>query len=339
MQRRRIGRTGLDVTEIGFGGAPIGDLTRMPSDAEAQQLLQNCWDAGIRYFDTAPFYGSGLSERRIGDFLRDKPREEFVISTKVGRLLVPDRDWAMERYGNRRQPPFRPVFDYSYDGIMRSYELSIQRLGLERIDILYLHDIGRFSQSERHEAQLQIALAGGVKALQQLRETGAVSAIGVGVNEWEILDELMDHAQWDVFLLASRYTLLEQVPLETFLPRCEREGVSIVIGGPLSTGILGSGTFPGVKYNYAPAPPEIIDRVDAIDAACRAEGVVMAAAALQFPLAHTAIAAVLPGFASLADFEKNIRHFATQLPTTLWERLKREGLLEARAPVPSGPVL
>lgn len=179
-----VGATGLDISRIGFGGAPLGDLKRAPSDAGAREVLEAAWDAGIRYFDTAPFYGAGLSERRIGDFLRDKPRQSYVLSTKVGRLLVPDRAYALERTGDPRAMPFRPKFDFSYDGVMRSYETSLQRLGLERIDILFLHDIGAFSQKDRHAETMAQALAGGgIRALEELRSSGTVKAIGAGVNE------------------------------------------------------------------------------------------------------------------------------------------------------------
>lgn len=302
-------------------------------------LLDAAWNAGIRYFDTAPFYGHGLSERRVGDFLRVKPTADYVISTKVGRLLVPDRDFAIERFNDRHALPFRPVFDFTYDGIMRSFEQSLQRLGLEKIDILLLHDIGRFSQGANHEANLKIALDGGVKAMLELKAQGVVKAIGLGVNEWEICDEMMNHASWDCFLLAGRYTLLDQTALETFLPRCEAEGVSIIVGGPLNSGILGSGTVPGARYNYAPAPDWIMERVDRIEAVCKAEGVIMPAAALAFPLGHKAIAAIIPGFATLSDLTTNMQHLATPMPASLWDSLRSAGLLDSAAPIPETPIL
>jgi D-threo-aldose 1-dehydrogenase len=332
-----VGRTGLNLTRIGFGGAPLGDIRRAPENEAAYRVLQGAWDAGIRYFDTAPMYGCGLSERRIGDFLRDKPRDSYVLSTKVGRLLVPDRAHALRTTGDARAMPFRHVFDFSYDATLRSFEQSLQRLGLERIDILYLHDIGRFSQRQMHEESLRIALAGAVKALVKLREQGAVKAIGLGVNEWQICDELMNHARWDVHLLANRYTLLDQEVLDHFLPRCVNEGVMLVDGAPLNGGILATGAIPGAHYNYAPPSAEVIGRIAAIEAICSSHGVPMAAVALNFPLGHEAIAAVIPGFARPSDLD-NLAFYREAIPDGLWADLREAGLLHPAAPIPRTPV-
>lgn len=337
---RAIGATGLALTRIGFGGAPVGDLRRAPSGADARALLQAAWDAGIRYFDTAPMYGAGLSERRIGDFLRDRPRDDYVLSSKVGRLLVPDRDHALAAYGgDLRAMPFKVQFDYSYDGIMRSHEHSLQRLGLERIDILYIHDLGRYSQGERYDATLRQALDGGIRALETLRSSGAVRAIGAGVNEAAILEVLMDHARWDVFLLANRYTLLDQAVLDGFLDRCLRECVSIVDGAPLNAGILATGAVPGARYDYAPASEAILDRVRRIEAVCRAHDVPMIHAALAFPLGHEAVAAIIPGPSTVAEFAANFAAYTRAMPAALWDDLKREGLLHPHAPPPQTPIL
>ena len=336
---RSVGSTGLHLSRIGFGGAPLGDLKRAPSNEEAHQLLQQAWDAGIRYFDTAPMYGSGLSERRLGDFLRDKPRADYVLSTKVGRLLVPDRNHALQRTGDPRAMPFRSVFDFSYDAVMRSFEQSLQRLGLESIDILLLHDIGRYSQGANHERSWRAAVEGGIKALVELREEGVVRAIGAGVNEWQVLDALMDHARWDVFLLANRYTLLDQDVLEHFLPRCLKEGVTIVDGAPLNAGILATGAIPGAMYDYQPASPEILERVRAIEAICAEHGVPLIAAALSFPLGHEAVASIIPGFARPSDLVANLTHFRSAIPDSFWADLREAGLLHPAAPVPRTPIL
>jgi D-threo-aldose 1-dehydrogenase len=341
MDTRRIGNTGLELTRIGFGGAPVGDVKRCPSPAVAQEILQGAWDAGIRYFDTAPMYGNGLSERRIGDFLRDKPRDSYVLSSKVGRMLVPDRAHALERSGGDMSAmPFRYTFDYTYDAIMRSHEMSLQRLGLERIDILFLHDLGRFAQGERHEETWRQATeGGGIRALQKLRDDGTVRAIGAGVNEWQVLDQLMDAGSWDVFLLANRYTLLDQEVLNHFLPRCLKEGVAIVDGAPLNTGILATGAIAGAGYDYKPATPEIVDRVNRIEAVCRAHGVPLVAAALNFPLGHGAVASIIPGFARPSDLTENLGHFRRALPEALWNDLHEAGLLHPAAPSPVTPAL
>jgi D-threo-aldose 1-dehydrogenase len=337
---RPVGATGLDISRIGFGGAPLGDLKRAPTDAGAREVLEAAWDAGIRYFDTAPFYGAGLSERRIGDFLRDKPRQSYVLSTKVGRLLVPDRAFAMERHGDPRALPFRPKFDFTYDGVMRSYDNSLQRLGLESIDILFLHDIGAFSQRERHAETMKQALeGGGIRALEELRASGAVKAIGAGVNEWQIIDELMNHARFDIFLLANRYTLLDQQVIDTLLPRVRREGVAIVDGAPLNSGILATGPVPNAIYDYAQASPEMIEKTRRIEELCRKHGTTLIRAALNFPLGHEAITAIIPGFSNVAEFNDNLAGYRKAIPDALWAELRSAGLLHPNAPGPVTPIL
>jgi D-threo-aldose 1-dehydrogenase len=337
---RPIGQTGLSISRIGFGGAPIGDLRRAPSDTASRDLLQAAWDAGIRYYDTAPFYGCGLSERRIGDFLRDKPRDQYLLSTKVGRLLVPDRDWALSRTADARAMPFRPVFDFTYDGVMKSYDNSLQRLGLERIDILFLHDLGQFSQGERHNETLKQALeGGGIRALEELRNSGAVKGIGAGVNEWQIIDLLMDHAHFDVFLLANRYTLLDQEVIDTLLPRVQREGVAIVDGAPLNSGILATGPITGAQFDYAPASDAMLAKTRRIEALCTRYGTTLIRAALNFPLGHPAITAIIPGFSNAAEFADNLAGYRQPIPDQLWSDLKSEGLLHPNAPVPATPAL
>lgn len=339
IEKRPIGQTGVEISRIGFGGAPIGDLKRAPSDAASRKLLKSVWDAGIRYFDTAPFYGSGLSERRIGDFLRDKPRDEYVLSTKVGRLLVPDREWALERHGTARALPFRPQFDFTYGGVMRSYENSLQRLGLERIDILLLHDIGAFSQKKNHKKTMRQLLQGGLRALEELRSSGAVRAIGAGVNEWQIIDELMNHARFDVFLLANRYTLLDQAVIDTLFPRVLREGVSIVIGAPLNSGILATGPVPDAKYDYAQASDEMIEKTRRIKELTDKHGTTLIRAALSFPLGHAAVTAIIPGFSNPAEFADNLAGYHEAIPEALWSDLRAAGLIHPKAPPPATPVL
>ncbi len=332
--KRRLGRSGLEVTEYGFGGAPLGNLFRPVPERAVHDLLEATWTAGFRFFDTAPFYGFGLSERRLGDFLRARPRGEFVLSTKVGRLLRPNPGDHPDRKAYVEALPFEPVHDYSHDGVMRSFEDSLQRLGLDRVDVLLMHDIGRFTHGDRHEAMFRTAMSGGAKALERLRASGAVGAIGLGVNEWEVCEAAMDHLDWDCFLLAGRYTLLEQEALESFLPRCEREGASIIVGGAFNSGILATGSKPGARYNYAPAPQEVLDRVARIEAACARHGVRLPAAALAFPLAHPAVACLIPGMADPRELEANLDLLAEPVPPALFADLKREGLMRADAPTP-----
>lgn len=338
--RIALGRTDLTLSRIGFGGAPIGDIRKTPTSADAQALLQAAWDAGIRYFDTAPFYGSGLSERRVGDFLRDKPRDAYVLSTKVGRMLEPDRAYALEKWGSEAALPFRPVFDFSYDGIMKSFEQSLQRLGLERIDILLLHDIGQFSQRDNHERTwAQATTGGGIRALEELRGQGLVRAIGAGVNEWPVIDALLDEARFDVFLLANRYTLLDQAVIDTLFPRIVREGVGIIAGAPLNSGILLSGAVPGAIYDYGPAPEAVLERTRRIEAVVQRHGVSLLRAALNFPLGHKAVTSLIPGPASADQLADNIGHLSAEIPAALWEELRAEGLIHPDAPPPETPAL
>jgi D-threo-aldose 1-dehydrogenase len=340
IETRPVGKTGLHISRIGFGGAPLGDIVKAPSAAEAEKLLDAAWDAGIRYFDTAPFYGSGLSERRIGDYLRGKPRDEFVLSSKVGRLLLPDAGYGVEKTGSPAAMPFRPHYDYSYDGIMRSFEHSLQRLGLDRIDILLIHDIGRFSHREDHELTWQqVTAGGGIRAMEQLKAEGVVKAIGAGVNEYPVINALLDEAPFDVFLLANRYTLLDQEVIDTLLPRCEREGVAIIDGAPLNSGILLTGAVPGAIFDYAPAREPILEKTRRIEAVCARHGVSLLRAALNFPLGHQAITSLIPGFARVSDLEQNLVHLSSAIPPALWEDLRAEGLIHKHAPAPVTPTL
>lgn len=333
-ERRRVGATDLTLPVYGFGAAPLGNLFRPIPDAEAPKLVTAAWAAGHTYIDTAPFYGSGLSERRVGEALRQLDRSATVISTKVGRLLVPDAQHDASKDAYFDASPFRPVFDYSYDGVMRSFEDSLQRLGTDHVEILFVHDVGEETQGKGNRGNFEIAMASGYKALDELRSSGAVKAIGLGVNEWQICEDAMDRGQWDLFLLAGRYTLLEQEALTSFLPRCLKENASIVVGGAFNSGILATGAIAGATYNYAPAPAAIRAKVDAIEAVCRAHGTPMAAAALQFPLTHPAVASVIPGVAAPEHVERNLALVRTAVPVALWADLKAEGLLRADAPVP-----
>lgn len=338
MKQRALGRTGLSVTELGFGSAPLGSLFRPLADDVARATLAAAKAGGFGYFDTAPFYGFGLSERRLGDALRGG---DFVVSTKVGRLLEPVAHPVSEsevRHGYATPMPFEPVFDYSYDAVMRSYRESLQRLGLARIDILYIHDIGRLTHgSQDHLYMAQLTRGGGLKALEELREKGAIAGFGVGVNEAAACREVMDHARLDVILLAGRYTLLEQEPLDDLFPACEEAGTAIVVGGPFNSGILAAGVKFGAAatFNYESAPCDVIEKVAAIEAVCDRHGVPLPAAALQFPLAHPLVASVIPGLDSPARAEQALALYRHPIPAALWRDLKAEGLMRAAAPVPA----
>ena len=328
--KRQVGRTGLQVTELGLGCATLGGSRIEVARRAAEEIVAAAWEAGVRYIDTAPFYGVGQAERAVGDATRDHPRNEWVLSTKVGRLLKPNPTGVFSD-GRTHPLPFDPVYDYSYDGIMRSFEDSFQRLGLAKIDIIYVHDIGRYQHGDAHPGHMKILRESGYRALRELREAGAVSAIGIGVNEREVLLEALEWGEWDAFLLAGRYTLLEQAPLDDLLPKCLAAGTSIVVGGPLNSGILAGRD----TWNYDVAPPDVVERVKQIAAVCDSHKVPLPAAALQFPLAHPAVAAIIPGPRNAAEFRQNLDLLAHPIPAALWSDLKQAKLLHPDAPVPA----
>ncbi|MEO8301978.1 MAG: aldo/keto reductase [Rhizomicrobium sp.] len=336
---RKLGKTGLSVTELGFGTAPLGNLFRPLPEAVARETLAAAQNAGFGYYDTAPFYGFGLSERRLGDSLRG--RKDIVLSTKVGRLLKPvlgPVDENKARHGYATPMPFEPVYDYSYDAVMRSYEESLQRLGLSRIDILYIHDIGRLTHGDANAARMaELTKGGGLKALEELRASKAISGFGMGVNEVPACLEVMDHARLDVILLAGRYTLLEQTPLDDLFPRCMAAGTAIVVGGPYNSGILAVGTRTAAPlyYDYEAAPAEVIEKVRGIEAVCDRHGVKLAAAALQFPLSHPLVASVIPGLDSPERVSQTVALHRHAIPAALWQDLRQANLLRPDAPIPN----
>ncbi|MBP2159447.1 MULTISPECIES: aldo/keto reductase [Asticcacaulis] len=328
--RTSIGSTGLAVPALGFGAASVGNLYRAMSDAAARETLQCALDQGIALFDTAPHYGQGLSERRVGAVISG---HDVVLSTKVGRVLKPTtpHDRGTERYGFIDGDPYEPEFDYSYDGVMRAFNDSRHRLGGAPVDILLAHDLGEVTHGDAHAHHLKAFLDGGYHAMRALKDGGQIRAIGLGVNEWQICEEILGHADIDVVLLAGRYTLLEQTALSSFLPLCERRGVSVLAAGVFNSGILSGGT----AYNYAPAPETVRSRVQALKAVCDSHNVPLAAVALQFPLAHPAIAGAIVGMASPAEVTQNIDWFNRSIPAGLWSDLKAETLLPDDAPTPA----
>lgn len=333
---RQIGSTDVRVPALGFGAAAIGNLYQPVADEVAEQAVHAALANGISYFDTAPHYGFGLSESRLGAALADA--SDVVISSKVGRLLVPvDAERAgRERHGFVDAAPFEPQFDYSYDAVMRSYEESRARLGGRRIDILYAHDLGIMTHGADHEGHFATFMSGGYRAMRELRDSGEVGAIGLGANEWQVCEQALSEGEFDVFLLAGRYTLLEQGALDSFLPMCAERNASVVIGGPYNSGIMVQGTRSGqtLHYDYEPAPLAIVDRVRRLEEICDNFAIPLAAAALQFPLHHPQVAAVIPGLANEQQVEDTIKLYRTPIPTQFWSALKDEGLLHADAPVP-----
>lgn len=327
----------IKFTELGFGTAPLGNLYRAVSEDDAQATLDAAWDAGIRYYDTAPLYGAGLAETRLNHFLRGKKRKNYVISTKVGRLLQVSS--PAERLGIGKFfdiPSRREVYDYSYDGVMRSLDASLERLGLDAVDILFVHDIDIFNHgtAEARDAHVETLMQGGYKALVALRDEGVITAFGAGVNEWEVCEALARRGDFDLFLLAGRYTLLEQEALQSFLPLAEARGLGIVLGGPYNSGILATGPMPGAWYDYDKAPKPILDRVRAIEAVAKRHKVKLAEAALRFPLGHPCVVSVIPGAVHPKQVKLNVETLQAKIPRVLWRDLKAEGLLREDAPAP-----
>ncbi|WP_206996145.1 aldo/keto reductase [Trinickia mobilis] len=334
-QRRRIGSRDLEVTGLSLGTAPLGGLYRDLSDEDAHATIDAAWRAGMRYFDTAPHYGNTLAEHRLGTALRRYPRDEYVLSTKAGRRFVPRKTPFDNTEGWQNPLPFEAIYDYTHDGILRSFEDSQQRLGIVEIDILLVHDIGRVTHGENDAHYWsQLTQGGGFRALGELRASGAVKAVGLGVNEGAAILEAMDAFDIDCALLAGRYTLLEQTTLADLLPACEKRGVSILLGGAFNSGILARGVEGDLKFNYGAAPPEVIERVARIERVCKAHEVPIAAAALQFPYAHSAVATVLTGARSADELRENVASFERPIPAELWSALRDEGLLDTAAPVP-----
>lgn len=334
----RLGNGGLTFTELGFGTAPIGNLYRAVSDEEAHATLTRAWDQGVRFFDTAPLYGLGLSETRLNRFLRDKPRHSYVLSTKIGRLLRTcrpgeDRDCIGKFFD---VPARKEVYDYTYDGVMRSVAFSLERLGVDRIDLLFAHDLDVFNHKSQTalQARLDELMAGGYRALIELRDQGVIKGFGAGVNEWEPCQWLTERGDFDIFLLAGRYTLLEQESLP-FMDTARARGIGVVIGGPYNSGVLATGPKPGAFYNYDPAPQWVLDKVARIQAVCQRHGVRMVDAAFQFPLRHPAVVSVIPGGQGVAEVDANLAAATAVIPPALWADLKAEGLM--RPDVPAGP--
>lgn len=333
-RRRILGRGNLTLSALGLGGAPLGNLYAPVNEEEAAATVNAAWDGGIRYFDTAPLYGSGLSERRMGAVLAERNRRGYVLSSKVGWLLEPNA-------GVRQDGPYvsldgaRRRCDYSRDGTLRSLEASLERLGTDRIDIVYVHDLDTACHGDALDERYAEVMKGGYPALADLREQGVVGAIGFGVNEWQVCSRALGDADPDCFLLAGRYSLLDQSSLESFLPDCVRRGVGVIIGGAFNSGILATGAVANARYDYRPAPAEILVRTARLESICRRHDVRLAAAALQFPSFHPAVVSVVPGARSAAEIEANLALFEQAIPIDFWAELKAESLLPADAPVPT----
>ena len=335
-RRRAIGNTPLSVTQLGMGGASLGDMRESLPEAQAAATIEAAHAAGIGYFDTSPWYGNGKSELRLGHVLRGKPRNSFVISSKVGRVHVRPADPDAYRHpGWAGGLPFEPRFDYTREGIMKSYEMSLARLGLNRLEALLIHDLDpRHQKSEQGVLERFRELDGsGYRALAELKARGEISAIGAGINLSGMIPRFLERYPIDVFLVAMPYTLLEQEGLEE-LEMCRERGIAVVIGAPYASGILARGPRPGALYRYAPAEPEVVAKVERIAAVCQRHDVPLAAAALQFPFGHPSVVSVIPGPVTVKEVRVNVACMRREIPEALWAELKAERLIRADAPTP-----
>lgn len=328
--RRKVAATGLEVTALGFGTAPLGGLYADVPTAQALEALDAAWDLGIRYFDTAPMYGITRSEHLLGQVLREHDGSH-VLSTKVGRLMTTERAGRKlppEPPKNPLDPgfhnalPFREIFDYSYDGVMRSYDDSQQRLGMSRLDLLYVHDIGRVTHADLHEHHWNaLTRDGGFRALQELKAAGDISGFGLGVNEWQIIRDALEETDLDCCMLAGRYSLLDRDAADTFLPLAEKRNVALALAGVYNSGILAAPRGGRRKFNYADADEKIIARVEALRSVCDDYNVPLAAAAIRFPMRHPAVTCVVIGAKTAAQLKQNVEWFDTDLPEAIWADL------------------
>lgn len=327
-------RSGLTFTAMGFGGAPIGNFNGAYDENAAFQMVAQSWGQGVRYFDTAPGYGNGLGEYRLGHALRQLDRSHVVVSTKVGRTLKPTLNAPTQLGQYVEIPPFAAEYDYSYDGVMRAVEQSMQRMLTDRFDALFIHDCDQHTHGPGYVEYLRQAIVSAFPALETLRDQGVVKAIGFGVNEAEVMAEAVKATDSDLCLLAGRYTLLEQEPLDTLFPLCAERGIGIVLGGVFNSGILAKGPIPGARFNYGPAPRDILDKTARLEEICRRHGADLAAVALQFAYAHPVVTSVCVGARDAAQQDRNAELFESDVPQQVWDDLRAEGLIREDAPTP-----
>jgi D-threo-aldose 1-dehydrogenase len=333
---RKIGDTSLTLPVFGFGSAHLGELYAKVSEQASQATLDAAWGAGVRYYDTAPWYGRGLAEHRIGGFLRTKQEGDFRITTKVGRTLHrPSNPKTFDREPWVGGLNFEVSFDYSYDGIMRSYEQALQRLALVTVDALIIHDLdSQFHEGEVFEAHKKNLVTTGIKALEELKSSGDILAYGMGINSNAALETVAPLVDLDFVLVAMPYTLLDQSGLHTGMAACEKQNTSVIIGAPFASGILVTGSGGNSKYGYMAASSEIQSKVRGLEAVCKAHNIRLPAAALQFPLAHPAVASIIPGSVNSSEITENVALLQSNIPLSFWSDLKTEGLIAQDSPTP-----
>ncbi len=329
MSLEPIGKSRIGfASRLGFGASGIGTLYRNVPEAQAQEVLHSAYDAGFRYFDTAPLYGHGLSELRLGQFLRTVPRQSFTVSTKVGRYLVPPRGEDVD-YGIWASPlRLKPVFDYSYQGTMRSLEQSANRLGFSEFDLVYIHDVDRYTHGETFERRFDEAIDGCYRALDELRKAGHIRAVGIGVNESDIATRFLQNASLDAVMIAGRYSLLDQSAADDLLPLAASKGVEIVVAGVFNSGILASGpTSANVTYDYKAPPVAVVDKAKHLAALCEKHNIPLQAAALQFPFRHSSVSVAVIGMSHKDRVDQNVRWFEWPIPTSFWDDAAQSGLI------------
>ena len=335
--RRKVGTTALELPVFGFGAAHLGELYSRVDEADSRATLESAWGAGVRFFDTAPWYGRGLSEHRLGGFLRTRPRDDFLITTKVGRTLSRPRNLqAFSRAPWLGGLNFEVTFDYSYHGVMRSYEQALQRLALDTVDALVIHDLDADFHGDKLAGYEKQLFDGGIRALAELKSAGDIKAYGMGINTGQALATTATKVDLDFALVAMPYTLLDQASLHTGMATCVKRGVSVIIGAPFASGILVTGSQAGAKYAYGTASAEIQAKVRGIEAVCKAHDVTLPAAALHFVLAHPAVVSVIPGATRPSEVTQNIASLERAIPAAFWADLKAQHLIDSQAPVPKG---
>lgn len=329
MKTRGLTNTSSSLSEIGFGGAGIGNLLRPVTHLEADAAVQKAWQSGVRYFDSAPHYGAGLSERRMGVALHDLHAADRVISSKVGRILRPlvnaqySQDMDFEDAA-----PFTRDYDYSYDAVMRSFEDSIQRLGVAQIDVLLMHDIGKVVHGEQHDNIFKTAMDSGFKAMDKLRSEGVVKSIGLGVNEWQVCQQSMRHVDFNCFMVANCFTLLNNSITDDFVGDCKTKSVDLIVAAPFNSGILATGSENPSEYFYEQAPKDVIDLVKQFEAVCEAFDVSLGAAAIQYPLRFDVVKSVVIGMTEASRIDANVAWYEEVIPDDFWSALEQQGLLK-----------
>ena len=334
MQKRKLGKTDIELSAIGFGGAPIGDLFENLQDENCYKVLENCFEKNINHFDTSPYYGNGLSEQRLGYFLKKIPKNKYYLSTKVGRYLTPEKEENIDRGKWAGGLNFVPNIDYSYDGVMKSFEQSLHRLATSKIDICLIHDVDHFTHGDQVDHYFKIAMSGAYKALTQLKEEKIIKAIGIGVNDADMCKRFAEAGDFDCMLLAGRYTLLDQSALDDCIPIAEEKKIGIILGGVFNSGILAKGIGEDITYFYQTIPDNIKKKYNEISIICERYDVSVTSAALQFCYANKNISSMVIGMDRVNQINNNISSLSKKIPNDLWEELKNKNIIDERCALP-----